>query len=105
MKIREYIVHDEENKDGKSNHCTHSEMMTMDNINHCCVKFVHDLINIYIFVKWVFMSKTFTQLFIINNRHWQRKYILMSMAIDGIEIEVIKEMLSIVIGTNKANYP
>lgn len=31
--------------------------------------------------------------------------ILMSMAIDGIEIEVIKEMLSIVIGTNKANYP
>lgn len=31
--------------------------------------------------------------------------ILMSTAIDGIEIEVIKEMLSIVIGTNKANYP
>lgn len=29
----------------------------------------------------------------------------MSMAIDGIKIEVIKEMLSIVIETNKANYP
>lgn len=29
----------------------------------------------------------------------------MSMAIDGMKIEVIKEMLSIVNGTNKANYP
>ena len=52
--------------------------------------------SIYIFVKWVFMSKTFTQLFIKHNRYWHSKNIdehINILAIDGIENEVIKEML------------